>query len=166
MLGCPPGLKSRLHDRHRRAPGSRLRGGHRCGAGTSVPAISREPGEAWTLDPGAWSRTRHGHRRDRLGDSRGYGRRRAPHPRAAARRQARHDRARVPGWPPDSRRRPVLMIARARIAALRVLQAVDGDRADLPGAIAQARTYLADERDRALLVELTTGTLRWLGTID
>jgi len=58
------------------------------------------------------------------------------------------------------------MIARARIAAVRVLQAVDGDRADLPGAIAQARTHLADERDRALLVELTTGTLRWLGTID
>jgi 16S rRNA (cytosine967-C5)-methyltransferase len=58
------------------------------------------------------------------------------------------------------------MIARARIAALRVLQAVDGSRADLPGAIAQARTHLADERDRALLVELTTGTLRWLATID
>jgi 16S rRNA (cytosine967-C5)-methyltransferase len=58
------------------------------------------------------------------------------------------------------------MIAPVRIAALRVLQAVDADRADLPEAIARARTHLADERDRALLVELTTGTLRWLGTID
>ena len=58
------------------------------------------------------------------------------------------------------------MIAPARVAALRVLQAVDADRADLPAAIAQARTHLADERDRALLVELTTGTLRWLGAID
>ena len=58
------------------------------------------------------------------------------------------------------------MIAPARVAALRVLQAVDADRADLPAAIAQARTHLADERDRALLVELATGTLRWLGAID
>jgi 16S rRNA (cytosine967-C5)-methyltransferase len=58
------------------------------------------------------------------------------------------------------------MIAPARIAALRVLQAVEADRADLPAAIAEARTRLADERDRALLVELTTGTLRWLGAID
>ena len=58
------------------------------------------------------------------------------------------------------------MIAPARIAALRVLQAVDADRADLPGAIAEARTHLRDERDRALLVELTTGTLRWLAALD
>jgi 16S rRNA (cytosine967-C5)-methyltransferase len=58
------------------------------------------------------------------------------------------------------------MIAPARIAALRVLQAVHADRADLPGALAQARTHLSDERDRALLVELATGTLRWLGAID
>ena len=58
------------------------------------------------------------------------------------------------------------MIAPARIAALRVLQAVDAGRADLPGAIAEARTHLPDERDRALLVELTTGTLRWLAALD
>jgi 16S rRNA (cytosine967-C5)-methyltransferase len=58
------------------------------------------------------------------------------------------------------------MIAPARTAALRVLQAVGASRADLPAAIAQARTHLADERDRALLVELATGTLRWLGAID
>ena len=58
------------------------------------------------------------------------------------------------------------MIAPARIAALRVLQAVGADRSDLPGAIALARTHLTDERDRALLVELAAGTLRWLGAID
>ena len=58
------------------------------------------------------------------------------------------------------------MIAPARIAALRVLRAVGTDRADLPAALAQARPHLADERDRALLVELATGTLRWLGAID
>ena len=58
------------------------------------------------------------------------------------------------------------MIAPARVAALRVLQAVDTAGADLPSAIAHARTHLTDERDRALLIELTTGTLRWLGAID
>ena len=59
-----------------------------------------------------------------------------------------------------------VVIAPARIAALRVLRAVGTDRADLPAALAQARPHLADERDRALLVELATGTLRWLGAID
>jgi 16S rRNA (cytosine967-C5)-methyltransferase len=58
------------------------------------------------------------------------------------------------------------MIAPARVAALRVLQAVGADRSDLASAIAIARTHLTDERDRALLVELATGTLRWLGAID
>jgi len=58
------------------------------------------------------------------------------------------------------------VIAPARVAALRVLQAVDTAGADLPSAIAHARTHLTDERDRALLIELTTGTLRWLGAID
>jgi 16S rRNA (cytosine967-C5)-methyltransferase len=58
------------------------------------------------------------------------------------------------------------MIAPARVAALRVLQAVGADRTDLPAALANARTHLADERDRALLVELAAGTLRWLGAID
>jgi 16S rRNA (cytosine967-C5)-methyltransferase len=58
------------------------------------------------------------------------------------------------------------MIAPARVAALRVLQAVGADRTDLPSALAQARVHLGDDRDRALLVELATGTLRWLGAID
>ena len=58
------------------------------------------------------------------------------------------------------------MIAPARRAALEVLTAVVADNADLPDAIARVRPTLDDERDRALLVELTTGTLRWLGEID
>jgi 16S rRNA (cytosine967-C5)-methyltransferase len=58
------------------------------------------------------------------------------------------------------------MIAPARAAALQVLQAVGANQSDLPAAIAHARGRLADARDRALLVELTTGTLRWLGAID
>lgn len=58
------------------------------------------------------------------------------------------------------------MIAPARRAALEVLTAVVADNADLPDAIARVRPTLDDERDRALLVELTTGTLRWLAEID
>jgi 16S rRNA (cytosine967-C5)-methyltransferase len=58
------------------------------------------------------------------------------------------------------------MIAPARAAALQVLQAVGANRLDLPAAIAHARGRLTDPRDRALVVELTTGTLRWLGAID
>jgi 16S rRNA (cytosine967-C5)-methyltransferase len=58
------------------------------------------------------------------------------------------------------------MIAPARRAALDVLMAVATGRADLPDAIAHARGGLKDDRDRALLVELTTGTLRWRGALD
>ena len=58
------------------------------------------------------------------------------------------------------------MIAPARRAALAVLQAVESRRADLPAAIAEARPTLDDERDRALLVELSTGTVRWQGQLD
>lgn len=58
------------------------------------------------------------------------------------------------------------MIAPARRAALDVLQAVESRRADLPAAIADARQSLADERDRSLLVELVTGTVRWQGQLD
>jgi 16S rRNA (cytosine967-C5)-methyltransferase len=58
------------------------------------------------------------------------------------------------------------MIAPARRAALDVLAAVEAGRLDLPEAIARARTALSDERDRALLVTLCTGTLRWRGALD
>ena len=53
----------------------------------------------------------------------------------------------------------------ARLAAYRVLRAVlAGD--DLPDALARVRDTLADDRDRALVTEMSTGTLRWLGALD
>ena len=39
-------------------------------------------------------------------------------------------------------------------------------RSDLSGALAQVRSRLADERDRALAGEIATGTLRWQGAFD
>ncbi len=58
------------------------------------------------------------------------------------------------------------MIAPARQAAYDVLRAVSTGRADLPSALARARTGLHDERDRALAGEIATGTLRWQGAFD
>ena len=58
------------------------------------------------------------------------------------------------------------MIAPARLAAYEVLRAVNAGRSDLPGALAQVRSRLADERDRALAGEIATGTLRWQGAFD
>ena len=53
----------------------------------------------------------------------------------------------------------------ARTAAYHVLQAVaDGD--DLPVALARHRESLTDPRDRALVTELASGTLRWQGALD
>ena len=58
------------------------------------------------------------------------------------------------------------MIARARLAAYDVLHAVASGRADLPAALARARSDLTDERDRALAGEIATGTLRWQAAFD
>ena len=58
------------------------------------------------------------------------------------------------------------MIAPARIAAYETVVAVAAGRADLPAALAHARTRLHDERDRALAGEIATGTLRWQGAFD
>lgn len=58
------------------------------------------------------------------------------------------------------------MIAPARLAAYDVLRAVNAGRSDLPTALAQARSALTDERDRALASEIATGTLRWRGAFD
>jgi 16S rRNA (cytosine967-C5)-methyltransferase len=58
------------------------------------------------------------------------------------------------------------VIAPARRAALDVLLSVDSGRADLPSALAAERLRLRDERDRALLSELSMGTLRWRGELD
>src|SRR3954452_24708240 len=58
------------------------------------------------------------------------------------------------------------MIAPARLAAYHILCAVSAGSADLPSAIASARSGLADERDRALAAEIATGVQRWRATLD
>lgn len=58
------------------------------------------------------------------------------------------------------------MIAAARLAAYEVLRAVGTGRKDLATALAEARSPLSDERDRALAGEMATGTLRWQGAFD
>jgi 16S rRNA (cytosine967-C5)-methyltransferase len=58
------------------------------------------------------------------------------------------------------------VIAPARLAAYQALRAVTSRAADLPAALARARSPLADERDRALAAEIVTGTLRWQAAFD
>ena len=58
------------------------------------------------------------------------------------------------------------MIAPARVAAYETLRAVNSRTADLPAALARARSALRDERDRALAGEIATGTLRWQAAFD
>jgi 16S rRNA (cytosine967-C5)-methyltransferase len=58
------------------------------------------------------------------------------------------------------------MIARARVAAFDVLDAVSAGRADLPAALAQSRGKLDDDRDRALTAEIATGVERWRALLD
>ncbi len=58
------------------------------------------------------------------------------------------------------------MIALARRAALDALRQIDEERLDMGEAIARARKPLADERDRALLLEIVSGTLRMRAAID
>lgn len=58
------------------------------------------------------------------------------------------------------------MIAPARTAAFHALRAITDQRLDLPAALVQARTRLADERDQALTAEIVTGTLRWQRSLD
>jgi len=58
------------------------------------------------------------------------------------------------------------VIAPARVAAYETLRAVESGRADLPSALARARSRLDDERDRALAGEIAVGTLRWQGAFD
>src|SRR5262245_51647764 len=57
------------------------------------------------------------------------------------------------------------MIAPAREAARRVLEQVERG-STLADALAHERDKLADVRDRALVTEITTGTLRWLARLD
>jgi 16S rRNA (cytosine967-C5)-methyltransferase len=58
------------------------------------------------------------------------------------------------------------VISPARVAAYDILLAVSGGRADLPTAIAHARSKLKDERDRALASEIATGVQRWRAALD
>lgn len=58
------------------------------------------------------------------------------------------------------------MIATARRAALDALTQIEEEPLDLGEAVARARRPLADERDRALLLELVAGTLRMRGALD
>ena len=58
------------------------------------------------------------------------------------------------------------MIAPARLAALDALRQIDGERLDMGEAVARVRKPLTDERDRALLLEIVTGTLRMRAAVD
>ncbi len=58
------------------------------------------------------------------------------------------------------------MIAAARLAAFDALRHVDEGPLDLGEAVARVRQPLADERDRALLLELVAGTLRMRNAVD
>jgi 16S rRNA (cytosine967-C5)-methyltransferase len=58
------------------------------------------------------------------------------------------------------------MIGPARLAAYDILMAVSAGRADLPAAIAHARSSLKDDRDRALASEIATGVQRLRAALD
>ena len=58
------------------------------------------------------------------------------------------------------------MIAPARMAAFRALRAVVQRSVALPDSLYSVRTDVPDRRDRALLNEIVTGTLRWLNALD
>ena len=58
------------------------------------------------------------------------------------------------------------MIAPARAAALDALRQIDGERLDMGEAVARVRKPLTDERDRALLLEIVSGTLRMRAALD
>ncbi len=58
------------------------------------------------------------------------------------------------------------MIGVARSAALDALRLIDGERLDMGEAVARVRKPLGDERDRALLLEIVSGTLRMRAALD
>lgn len=58
------------------------------------------------------------------------------------------------------------MIAPARRAAIDALAVIDAGDLDMGSAIARARAGLTDERDRALLLEIVSGTLRMQAALD
>jgi len=54
----------------------------------------------------------------------------------------------------------------SRLAAVRVLLALERQQTTLAAEIERTRSMTADERDRALVLELTAGTLRWRNELD
>ena len=58
------------------------------------------------------------------------------------------------------------MTAPARLAAFRVLRDVHEERANLAHAQSEVRMQLEDRRDRALAMEIASGTLRWRARLD
>ena len=58
------------------------------------------------------------------------------------------------------------MISPARVAAYEILSAISAGSADLPTAIAFARTSVQDDRDRALAAEIATGVQRSRNALD
>jgi 16S rRNA (cytosine967-C5)-methyltransferase len=54
----------------------------------------------------------------------------------------------------------------ARLAAARVLLAIDRGRTTLAAELERQRASVEDNRDRGLLLELTAGTLRWRNELD
>ena len=58
------------------------------------------------------------------------------------------------------------MISPVRRAVHRVLQEVHDRHKELPSSLAEIRQTLNDDRNRALLDEIVTGTLRWQGALD
>ncbi|HUQ86938.1 MAG TPA: 16S rRNA (cytosine(967)-C(5))-methyltransferase RsmB [Vicinamibacterales bacterium] len=58
------------------------------------------------------------------------------------------------------------MIATARRAVIDALVAIDAGDLDMGSAIARVRAGVTDERDRALLLEIVTGTLRMQAALD
>ena len=58
------------------------------------------------------------------------------------------------------------MIAPARMAAFRALRTIIRRSVALPDSLHRVRADVPDRRDRALLNEIVTGTLRWLNTLD
>jgi 16S rRNA (cytosine967-C5)-methyltransferase len=58
------------------------------------------------------------------------------------------------------------VIAPARTAAFKALEAIATGSVDLPSALEGARKALADERDRALATEIASGTVRWRRRLD
>ena len=58
------------------------------------------------------------------------------------------------------------MIAPARTAAYRALHALEAGPVDLPTLLSRTRAALQDERDRALAMEIVTGSVRWQRALD